>query len=97
MTSDQCETAAGSVTDRRWPIRKRVVSDYLENTPDDEMLRDAMQHLAGSPPCGMYLVQMQTMIRLIGGLSQESSSERVGHGYVPGAVLARTRDNHASH
>jgi hypothetical protein len=73
-----------------------VVSDYLENTPDDEMLRDTREHLAGSPPCGMCLVQIQTIIGLIGGLSQESSFERIGHGYVPGAVPARTHDNHRS-
>jgi hypothetical protein len=60
------------------------------------MLRDTMEYLAGSPPCRMYLVQIQTIIRLIGGLSQESSFERIGRGYVPGAVPARTHDNLAS-
>jgi hypothetical protein len=43
-----------------------VVTDYLENTLDDDVRRDTNEHLAGCPHCRLYLGQMQVLIRVLG-------------------------------
>jgi anti-sigma factor RsiW len=42
-----------------------VVTNYLENSLDDELRRDALKHLSTCPQCRIYLSQIQTVIRLL--------------------------------
>lgn len=48
---------------RQWV---EVVTDYLENSIDDDLRLDAEKHLALCWPCLLYLRQMQTTIQALG-------------------------------
>ena len=42
-----------------------VVTDYLDNSLDDDVRRDTLEHLSTCPRCRLYLSQIQTVIRLL--------------------------------
>ena len=57
-----------------------VVTDYLENSLDDDVLMDTREHLARCAHCRLYLGQMQMVITALGALVGENleRTQRLG-------------------
>ena len=71
---------------RQWV---EVVTDYLENSMDDDLRVDAEEHLALCCPCLLYLRQMQTTIRALGDrpLGEMVAQSQVSDPTLPFRVL----------